>query len=230
MRRRSASRRDGPKDWSWGRRLPCSAHPRGDALNKEAFDPKTNPSGRRVVTLIGDASIVNGVAMEGLNNAGTLRRQFLVVLNDNGMSISKPQGAISQYFDRLRMSHLYAEFKKGAGRLLRRMPGGSLVHDAYHMAGEATKAMMAENAWFEHFGLVTVGPIDGDDLPSLVEFLTEASEFDRPMVLHVKTVKGKGYEFAERDASTFHSPPAFTVATSATADDDDAGVQGCRVE
>ena len=63
------------------------------------------------MTLIGDASIVNGVAMEGLNNAGTLKRQFLVILNDNGMSIAKPQGAVAQYFDRLRLSHLYADFK-----------------------------------------------------------------------------------------------------------------------
>jgi 1-deoxy-D-xylulose-5-phosphate synthase len=201
---------------------------RGDQLSGEAFDPR-NPNGRRVVTLIGDASIVNGVAMEGLNNAGTLKRQFLVVLNDNGMSISKPQGAIAQYFDRLRMSHLYSDFKKGAGRILRRVPGGSLLHEAYHKAGEATKAMIADSAWFEHFGLVTVGPIDGHDLPTLIEFLTEAREFDRPMVLHVKTVKGKGFEFAERDASRFHSPPAFTVS-SATDDDVSLEQRGCRVE
>src|SRR4029453_14319371 len=82
---------------------------RGDTLAGEAFDPRTNPKGRRVVTLVGDASIVNGVAMEGLNNAGTLKRQFLVVLNDNGMSIAKPQGAIAQYFDRLRLSHFDAD-------------------------------------------------------------------------------------------------------------------------
>src|SRR5689334_9855179 len=87
---------------------------RGDMLSGEAFDPRTNPTGRRVVTLIGDASIVNGVAMEGLNGAGTLNRQFLVVLNDNGMSIAKPQGAIAQYFDRLRLSHIYGDLKKGA--------------------------------------------------------------------------------------------------------------------
>ena len=184
---------------------------RGDALNGEGYDPQANPDGRRVMAMVGDASIVNGVAMEGLNNAGTLRRQFLVVLNDNGMSISKPQGAISQYFDRLRLSHLYADFKKGADEILRHVPGGSLLKEAYHKAGEATKAMAAEGAWFEHFGLMTVGPIDGHDLPMLIEFLAEAREFDRPMVLHVKTTKGKGYEFAEGDATTFHSPKPFTI-------------------
>lgn len=190
---------------------------RGDELNGEAFDPRTNPRGRRVVTLVGDASIVNGVAMEGLNNAGTLARQFLVVLNDNGMSISKPQGAVAQYFDRLRLSHRYAGFKRSARQLLQHMPGGSMIQEAYHKAGEATKAMIAEGAWFEHFGLVTVGPVDGHSLPTLIEFLAEARDFDRPMVLHVQTVKGKGYEFAEEDSEAFHSPSPFRV-------------EGCRVE
>jgi len=182
---------------------------RGDLLAGESWDPRARPEGRRVVTLIGDASIVNGVAMEGLNNAGTLKRQFLVVLNDNGMSISRPQGAVSQYFDRLRLSHLYGDFKRSAKRVLEHMPGGSILHEAYHKMGEATKAMVAEGAWFEHFGLVTVGPIDGHSIPALVEFLTEAREFDRPMVLHVKTIKGKGFEAAEGDATKFHSPPRF---------------------
>lgn len=196
---------------------------RGDTLSGEGFDPRTKPDGRRVVTLIGDASIVNGVAMEGLNGAGTLKRQFLVVLNDNGMSIAKPQGAIAQYFDRLRLSHIYGDLKKGAKGFLAQVPGGGLLREAYHKAGEATKAVIAESAWFEHFGLVTVGPIDGHDLPSLVEFLTEASQFDRPMVLHVKTIKGKGYAFSEQDASKFHSPPAFTL-------DKALDPEGCRVE
>lgn len=201
---------------------------RGDTLNGEAFDPESNPKGRRVVSIIGDASIVNGVAMEGLNGAGTLGRQFLVILNDNGMSISKPQGALAQYFDRVRLSHTYSEFKKQAKEFLKRLPGGEFVRDAYHRVGEATKAMIVDGThapgtpgptggWFEHFGLVTVGPIDGHDLPTLIEFLAEARDFNRPMVLHVKTVKGKGYDFAESDSSTFHSPSPFVR-------------EGCRVE
>ena len=184
---------------------------RADTLAGRAYHSKNSRDGRRVATIIGDASIVNGVAMEGLNNAGTLRRQFLVVLNDNGMSISKPQGALAQYFDRLRLSHIYGGLKSSAKRILERVPGGSIVGDAYHAAGEATKAMINEGAWFEHFGLVTVGPIDGHDLPTLIEFLAEASEFDRPMVLWVKTVKGKGLSAAESDATRFHSPSAFKI-------------------
>jgi len=195
---------------------------RGDTIKGQAYDPETNPGGRRVVSIIGDASIVNGVAMEGLNNAGTLNRQFLVILNDNGMSISKPQGAMAQYFDRVRVSHTYADFKKGAKEILRRMPGGSMLREAYHRMGEVTKAAIAEDSWFEKFGLLTVGPIDGHDIPTLIEFLSEARDLDRPMVLHVKTVKGKGLDVAEADAETFHSPKAFTVDRSESS--------GCKVE
>jgi 1-deoxy-D-xylulose-5-phosphate synthase len=190
---------------------------RGDTLNREGYDPQANPKGRRVATIIGDASIVNGVAMEGLNGAGTLKRQFLVILNDNGMSISKPQGAMAQYFDRVRLSHTYADFKKRGKEMLKSLPGGSLIAEAYHRAGEMTKSVFHENAWFEHFGLLTAGPVDGHDLPTLIEFLAEARDMDRPMVLHVKTIKGKGYEFSETDASTFHSPAPFVR-------------EGCRVE
>ncbi|MCC5823887.1 MAG: 1-deoxy-D-xylulose-5-phosphate synthase [Phycisphaerales bacterium] len=195
---------------------------RGDTLNGEGYDPKSNPDGRRVATIIGDASIVNGVAMEGLNGAGVLKRQFLVVLNDNGMSISKPQGAMAQYFDRVRVSHTYTDFKKGAKELLKHVPGGDMLREAYHRMGEMTKAAIAEDSWFEKFGLLTVGPIDGHDLPTLIEFLTEARDMDRPMVLHVKTVKGKGLDIAELDATKFHSPKAFKVERDE--------VLGCRIE
>jgi 1-deoxy-D-xylulose-5-phosphate synthase len=194
---------------------------RGDALNQEGWSPD-NPTGRRAVAVIGDASIVNGVAMEGLNNAGTLARQFLIVLNDNGMSIAKPQGAVAAYFARLRLSQTYGEFKRRAKEMATRMPGGERLKELYHRMGESSKAFIAENNWFEHFGIVTVGPIDGHDLPTLIEFLNEAKHFDHPMVLHVKTVKGKGFEFAEQDSCTFHSPSPFTLETLEN--------EGCRVE
>jgi len=205
---------------------------RGDQLNGESFHPRENPDGRCIATLIGDASIVNGVAMEGLNNAGTLKRQFLIVLNDNGMSISKPQGAVAGYFDRVRVSHTYADFKKGARRVLNRIPGGSVLEEVYHRAGEATKALISEDSWFEKFGIVTVGPIDGHDLPTLIEFLTEVRDIDRPVVLHVKTTKGKGLDIAEHDATTFHSPKPFKVNRSVVQTDNESPepASACRVE
>ncbi|MFM7051212.1 MAG: 1-deoxy-D-xylulose-5-phosphate synthase [Planctomycetota bacterium] len=199
---------------------------RGDLLNGECWN-EGNPRGRRVATIIGDASIVNGVAMEGLNNAGTLKRQFLVVLNDNGMSIAKPQGAVAAYFDRLRLSHTYGEFKRAAKEFSRRVPGGKTMAEVYHKMGELSKTCVSEDAWFEHFGLVTVGPVDGHDLPTLIDILNEAAHFDRPMVLHVKTVKGKGFAFAEGDSTTFHSPSPFTMQSD---EGDELVNEGCRVE
>lgn len=184
---------------------------RGDTLRGEGV-AADNPDGRHVVALIGDASIVNGVAMEGLNNAGTLNRQFLVVLNDNGMSIAKPQGAVAGYFDRLRVSDTYRSMKRAAKDALRRLPGGAALKGLGHRVGEMAKDALLEDTWFEHFGLVTVGPIDGHDIPSLIEMLTAVKNVGRPMVLHVHTVKGKGYDFSEGDATTFHSPKPFTVS------------------
>jgi 1-deoxy-D-xylulose-5-phosphate synthase len=200
---------------------------RGDTINGEGWSEEST-DGRRVVSIIGDASIVNGVAMEGLNNAGTLGRQFLVVLNDNGMSIAKPQGAIAAYFDRVRLSNSYGGFKKAAKEIAKHIPGGETLSDLYHRMGEMSKAMISEDTWFEKFNIVTVGPADGHDIPTLIDLFNEAARFDRPMVLHVKTVKGKGYTFAEGDATAFHSPGAFEVVD--TPDDDTLEREGCRVE
>lgn len=172
---------------------------------------------RRVVTMVGDASIVNGVAMEGLNSAGTLKRQFLVVLNDNGMSIAKPQGAIAQYFDRMRVDPMYGQIKRRVMEIFKRLPYGDTLEDLYYRAGEMMKAAIVDGHMFEQFGLLCVGPIDGHDIPSLIDMLNEVRDFERPILLHVKTVKGKGFDFSTSDPTTFHSPKPFKV-------------EGCRVE
>ncbi len=182
---------------------------RGDQLNGE--------SDRHVVTLVGDSSIVNGLAMEGLNNAGTLNRQFLVVLNDNGMSIGPPQGALSGYFDKFRISERYGDLKQRAHEVLKKLPVGQYVEELYSRFGEMTKAALAHQHLFEHFGLLCIGPIDGHELPALIEMLEEVKKIDHPVLLHVKTVKGKGFDFSSDDPTTFHSPKPFTRS-------------GCRVE
>ena len=174
-------------------------------------------SERKVVSLIGDASIVNGVALEGLNNAGTLDRQFLVVLNDNGMSIAQPQGAMANYFDRVRVSGTYQGMKRRGKKVIEKLPGGSMLEEIYHRGSEMLKDAITPDHMFEEFGLICVGPIDGHDLPGLVSMLREVREINRPVLLHVKTVKGKGFAFSETDATTFHSPSPFVV-------------EGCRVE
>lgn len=172
---------------------------------------------RKTVSLIGDASIVNGVALEGLNNAGTLKRQFLVVLNDNGMSIAKPQGAMAAYFDRIRISHRYTGFKKKSQTILERTPAGGKLRSLYHRSTEALKAILKSEHLFEHFGLTCVGPVDGHDLDHLIPLLREIKQMDRPVLLHAKTIKGKGFDFSSGDPTAFHSPKPFVV-------------NGCRVE
>jgi 1-deoxy-D-xylulose-5-phosphate synthase len=185
---------------------------KGDRLGGEGFDPERNPDGRRVVALVGDASIANGVAMEGLNAAGTLGRQLLVVLNDNGMSISRPRGALARRLDEMRVSPQYLGAKRRAHDLAGRIPGGDIMESLYHRFTDAAKEVVADNSWFAHFGLVTLGPTDGHDLPRLVRLLREVAVVDRPVLLHAHTVKGKGFEFAEGDATRFHSPAPFRVA------------------
>jgi len=182
---------------------------RGDQIKGEAD--------RRALALVGDSSIVNGVALEGLNNAGTLKRQFLVVLNDNGMSIGKPQGALAGYFDRVRLSQTYSGLKARTRQMLRHVPGGDFLEEATHRLSEMAKAAVAFDHMFEHFGLLCLGPVDGHDLHTLIEVLNEVKDVDRPLLLHCKTVKGKGFDFSSGDPTTFHSPKPFTV-------------QGCRVE
>ncbi|HTV49142.1 MAG TPA: 1-deoxy-D-xylulose-5-phosphate synthase [Phycisphaerae bacterium] len=170
----------------------------------------------RVVALVGDASIVNGLAFEGLNNAGTLKRQLLVILNDNSMSISEPQGAFAAYLEHLRVTNTYDEVKRRVQELLDRIPGGQKISDVGAHIKQGIKNAIAPGHIFEDLGLKYFGPVDGHDLPGLLEKLNELKGLNAPAVLHVKTVKGKGYEWACEDPTTFHSPKPFRV-------------EGCRV-
>jgi 1-deoxy-D-xylulose-5-phosphate synthase len=175
--------------------------------------------GGHVVAVVGDASIVNGLAFEGLNNAGTLRRQMLIVLNDNGMSISQPQGAFSQYLERVRVSTTYSEAKRLAERFLVRLPSsvGHTVEQVWRHVSEGVKSALWPGQIFETLGIKYMGPIDGHDIPGLIEMLAEIKHVQAPVLLHVKTVKGNGYEIACNEPTKFHSPAAFQV-------------NGCRVE
>ena len=181
---------------------------------------------RRVASLIGDASVVNGLAMEGLNNAGTLNRQFLVVLNDNGMAIGPPQGAMAAYFDRVRVSPTFADIKRRGKEILDRIPGGSYLEELYHRGGDMIKTAIATDHMFEHFGLVCLGPIDGHDLPTLIDMFNEVKDIDRPVLLHCKTIKGKGFVPAEGDPFKFHAPKPATLQGALP---EDLEVSDCKV-
>jgi 1-deoxy-D-xylulose-5-phosphate synthase len=183
-----------------------------------------------VVAVVGDASIVNGLAFEGLNGAGTLNRQLLLILNDNGMSISAPQGAFSQYLERIRVSTTYDEFKKASEKLVHRLPVsiGHKVEQAWNAVCDGVKGVMWPGQIFECMGLKYMGPIDGHDLPGLINFLSEIRHVDKPVLLHVKTKKGNGYEVATNEPTRFHSPSSFTVIGNEG--QGELVQNGCRVE
>lgn len=179
-----------------------------------------------VVAVVGDASIVNGLAFEGLNNAGTVKRQLLMVLNDNGMSISQPQGAFSQYLERIRVSTSYEEFKRFSEKIVQRLPTGMAhtIEHAWDAFCSGLKGAIWAGQMFEAMGIKYMGPIDGHDLPGLINFLAEIKHVDKPVLLHVKTQKGRGYEVTRSEPTKFHSPAAFRVEGSPLEQN------GCRVE
>ncbi len=181
-----------------------------------------------VVAVVGDASIVNGMAFEGLNNAGTLKRQLLMILNDNGMSISDPQGALSEYLERVRVSSTYDEFKKFSQKVVGKLPTsvGHTIEHAWEAFCRSVKGAMWQGApLFEAFNIKYMGPIDGHDLPGLINFLAEIKHVDRPVLLHVKTTKGKGYEPTIKEPTRLHSPGAFNIEGG-----DGPELVGCRIE
>jgi 1-deoxy-D-xylulose-5-phosphate synthase len=179
----------------------------------------------QVVAVVGDASIVNGLAFEGLNGAGTLKRQLLIILNDNGMSISAPQGAFSQYLERIRVSTTYEELKRMSEKIVHRLPSniGHTIEHAWNAICDGVKGVMWPGQIFECLGLKYMGPFDGHDLPGLINFLSEIKHVDKPILLHIKTKKGQGYEVVTNEPTRFHSPSSFSVI---------GGLEqnGCRVE
>ncbi len=173
---------------------------------------------RRAVAVVGDASIFNGVAFEGLNQAGTLRRQLLVVLNDNSMGIAPTQGGMAEYLAKFRVSPVYEELKRGVKRYLPQVPLiGKPAFEALGHLKEGLKATLSPHQIFEQLGFVYVGPTDGHDIDHLIELLQLLRDVNHPVLLHVHTQKGKGAEWATAEPTKFHSPKPFKV-------------EGCRVE
>jgi len=167
---------------------------------------------RRLVALVGDASIVNGVAFEGLNQAGTLKRQFLVILNDNSMGIARTQGALAKYLARFRVSSLYEEVKAKVTALLPRVPlVGKGMHEVLLHLKDSIKASVSPHQIFEQLGFMYVGPVDGHDLKHLIELLELLKDVQHPVLLHVHTVKGRGWRWASQDPCAFHSPGKIRV-------------------
>jgi len=183
------------------------------AVGLARADALTGNGDRRVVALVGDASIVNGVAFEGLNQAGTLRRQFLVVLNDNEWGISPTQGAMADFLTRLRASNFYEEVKASTKQLLPRLPLlGKPAFDMLAHLKEGIKATVSPGQIFDAMNFQYVGPIDGHDVNHLIAMLNIVKDAHHPVLLHVHTIKGKGCDWARAEPGRFHSPKPFVVS------------------
>ncbi len=166
---------------------------------------------RKIVAVVGDASIVNGVSMEAINNAGLLRRQFLVILNDNSMAIDVTQGAMARVLDRIRMTHTYGELKERTQNVLRHLPLGGRITEALKHVKSGLQSTVHGGQVFEALGFRYFGPIDGHDIGSLRTTLRLLAQVNEPVLLHVHTQKGRGCDYAVEDPCRFHSPAAHKV-------------------
>ncbi len=166
-----------------------------------------------VIAVIGDGSMTGGLAYEALNNAGASGSKMIVILNDNGMSISRNTGSMSKHLLRLRTSERYIDFKKRLKSRLTSSEVGEKVFRSIEAARDSLRNALVEGAVFEELGFKYLGPVDGHNLEDLIFALTMASEVDGPVLIHVITEKGKGYEFAEKEPNKFHGVGPFDPAT-----------------
>lgn len=176
----------------------------------DALDKQHN----KVIAVIGDGSLTGGIAFEGLNQAGHLKKNLVVVLNDNEMSISKNVGAFSAFVSRKMTTRHFRELKKEMKELLTNIPAfGKDILKFARRAENSLKGFLTPGALFEALGFDYIGPIDGHDLPALIEVFNNAQEFDGPLLVHVMTTKGKGYHPAETMPDKFHGVGAFDLST-----------------
>jgi len=175
---------------------------------------------RKVVAIIGDGAMTAGMAFEALNNAGSLRTDLLVVLNDNDMSISENVGALSNYFARILSSRKYAALRETGKKVLAKMP---VAWEFARRSEEYFKGMILPGGLFEALGFNYIGPIDGHDVTALVRTLRNQRQLKGPQFLHVVTRKGKGYAPAEADPIKWHGPGAFDPASGTIFKDKSAG-------
>ncbi len=170
-----------------------------------------------VIAVVGDGSLTAGMAMEGLNQVGARKKNLLVILNDNNMSISENVGALSSYLTRLTADPAIDQIRRKTETLLRDIPviGDSMARFAKAAHGQVVGMVSPPGLWFEEMGLSYIGPIDGHDLPLLMDTLSAIKDRPGPVLLHVRTVKGKGYAPAEKSPVAFHGVPPFDPETGA---------------
>ena len=170
-----------------------------------------------VVAVIGDGALTGGLAYEGLNNAGRIHRNLIVILNDNTMSISKNVGSIARYLNHIRTKPGYIKTKNRMERSLQRLPAvGPAIAGWLRGVKRGIKRLFYNTTIFEDMGFAYYGPFDGHNIKELAETLETVKLIHKPVLLHVRTYKGKGYQYAEQDPSIYHGLSGFDVTTGNT--------------
>lgn len=166
-----------------------------------------------VVSVIGDGSLTGGMAYEALNNASKLTTNFIIVLNDNNMSISENVGGVSKYLNNIRTADSYLDLKKSVFDRLMSLPNGENMVKHIRKAKSTVKSMVVPGMFFEDMGITYLGPVDGHDVRAVIDVLNDAKHCKGPVLVHVMTKKGKGYIPAERHPARFHGTEPFEVET-----------------
>lgn len=185
----------------------------GMALARDAKGEKN-----QVIAVIGDGALTGGESFEALNNAGDLGTKLIVILNDNEMSIDANVGAMSEYLSRIRIAPQYARAKRDMGSLLMSIPhiGDKVYKTASHLK-DGVRSVLVPGSLFEEMGFHYIGPIDGHNIGLLEEVLASAKEMEGPVLIHIHTVKGKGYKPAEQAPEKFHGVGCFDPSTGKSA-------------
>ncbi len=178
-----------------------------------AFARTMQGKNNTVISVIGDGSLTGGMAYEALNNASKAETPFIIVLNDNNMSISENVGGVSSYLNQIRTTEAYLELKEDVKNKLKTVPKGkNMIHKIQNVKS-GFKQLMIPGMYFEDMGITYLGPVNGHDIPAMVKVLKEAKRCKTPVLVHVLTQKGRGYAPAERHPARFHGAEPFDIET-----------------
>lgn len=197
---------------------PCDAYDTGHSSTSISAGvgyvcaSKVSGEEYHVISVIGDGALTGGMAYEALNNAASLNKNFVIVLNDNKMSISENVGGISSYLSNLRTAESYTDLKSEVKKTLNKVPGiGPVMVQRIHKTKDSIKQLMIPGMFFENMGIKYLGPVNGHDCGRMIQIFQEAKKVNGPVLVHVQTEKGRGYEPARKHPARFHGTSAFNL-------------------
>ena len=197
---------------------PCDAYDTGHSSTSISAGvgyvcaSKVSGEEYHVVSVIGDGALTGGMAYEALNNAASLNKNFVIVLNDNKMSISENVGGISSYLSNLRTAESYTDLKSEVKKTLNKVPGiGPVMVQRIHKTKDSIKQLMIPGMFFEDMGIKYLGPVNGHDCGRMIQVFQEAKKVNGPVLVHIQTEKGRGYEPARKHPARFHGTSAFNL-------------------